>query len=167
MVEMKVYGLGVDEGSQVPVLLLKDLRETRALPIWIGAMEAMAISMALNNVALPRPMTHDLAVSLLGALGGRMLAAEIVSLREGTFFAELVVEHAGATRRVDCRPSDAVALALRAGAVVRVAEEVLEAAGMPADQAPQPQPQPSEDGEGEDPLLKILQDFDPSDKYKM
>lgn len=129
MVEMKVYGLAVDEKAQSPVLILKDEARDLALPIWIGPVEAMSISLALNEVETPRPMTHDLCVRLVESLGGRIVAVEVIALREGTFFAEIVMEVAGALKRVDCRPSDAVALAVRAHVPILVAESVLEQAG--------------------------------------
>ena len=116
MVEMKVFGLALDEDSQVPVLILKDMAEEKVLPIWIGAMEAMAISMALNEMSLPRPMTHDLLLNMVKGLGGEITAVEVVSLDEGTYFAEIEVLVGEEKRRIDARPSDAVALALRAKA---------------------------------------------------
>lgn len=126
---MKVYGLAVDDKAQSPVLILKDESRDLALPIWIGPVEAMAISLALNEVETPRPMTHDLCVRLVQSLGGLVLSVEVVDLREGTFYAEIVVSIAGQIHRVDCRPSDAVALAVRARVPIRVAEAVLEGAG--------------------------------------
>jgi len=125
MVEMKVFGLALDEESQVPVLVLKDKDEKSVLPIWIGAMEAMAISLALNGVKLPRPMTHDLLLMAIKALNAKVLAVNVVSLRDGTYFAEVEVEQAGVRKRIDCRPSDGIALALRAEAPIGVDENVL------------------------------------------
>ena len=77
MIEMKVFGLALDEDSQVPVLILKDEEEKIVLPIWIGAVEAMSISLALNDVRLPRPMTHDLLLSSIAELGGKVLGPMI------------------------------------------------------------------------------------------
>ena len=114
MVEMKVFGLALDEDSQVPVLILKDAEEKRVLPIWIGAMEAMAISLALNEVELPRPMTHDLLLAMITNMDGKLTNVDVVSIREGTYYAELEVEQNGKRKRIDCRPSDGIALALRA-----------------------------------------------------
>lgn len=126
---MKIFGLAVDEKAQSPVLVLKDESRDLALPIWIGPVEAMAISLALNSVETPRPMTHDLLGRLITALDGALLAVEVVSLREGTFYAEIVVATAAGEKRIDARPSDAIALAARAGAPIRVAESVLAEAG--------------------------------------
>jgi len=125
MVEMKVYGLALDEESQVPVLVLKDKDDKTVLPIWIGAMEAMAISLAINDVKLPRPMTHDLLLTIIGGLGGKVLAVNVISLREGTYYAEVHIEHEGKLKRIDCRPSDGIALALRADVPISVDEIVI------------------------------------------
>ena len=125
MVEMKVYGLALDEDTQVPVLVLKDKEEKSVLPIWIGAMEAMAISLALNGVKLPRPMTHDLLLSTINTLDGKVMAVNVVSLKDGTYYAEVEVDQGGVRKHIDCRPSDGIALALRAEAPISVDEDVL------------------------------------------
>ena len=133
MVEMKIFGLAVDEKAQSPVLILKDEARNVALPIWIGPVEAMAISLAINEVPTPRPMTHDLVGQVVGALEATLTAVEITALREGTFYAELVllrrVGGQDTLTRVDCRPSDAVAVAARTGVRILVAESVLAEAG--------------------------------------
>lgn len=126
MVEVEVFGLALDESSQIPLLILKDQQEQHVLPIWIGVMEAVAISMTLNDVDMPRPMTHDLFLNTLGELGGELQRVEVVNLNEGTFYAELVVRSGETTRRIDSRPSDAVALALRAQCPIFVHEVVFE-----------------------------------------
>jgi hypothetical protein len=126
MVAMQVFGLALDEDSQVPILILKS-DEDAIFPIWIGAMEAMAISLALNNLTPPRPMTHDLLLSVVEKLGCSLVAVEIVSVVEGTYYAELVLARGEERMRIDCRPSDGVALALRAKAGIFVAPEVLAA----------------------------------------
>jgi bifunctional DNase/RNase len=123
---MKVFGLALDEQSQVPVLVLKDGAGEKVLPIWIGAMEAMAISLALNEVALPRPMTHDLLLLCIGGLEGAVRRVEVVRLEEGTYYAEIEVLQGEKVKRIDSRPSDAIALALRAKAPIFVAEAILE-----------------------------------------
>ncbi len=126
MIEMKVFGLALDEESQVPVLILKDSNEKTVLPIWIGAMEAMAISLALNDVVLPRPMTHDLLLNMIRKLDGHVVAVNVTELTEGTYYADIEVEIEGGIRRVDSRPSDAIALALRSKSPILVAESVIE-----------------------------------------
>ncbi len=126
MLEMKVFGLALDEDSQVPVLILKDREEKTVLPIWIGAMEAMAISLVLNEVKLPRPMTHDLLLNAIQDLGGNVASVSVTSLREGTYYAEIEVDIRGERKRIDSRPSDAIALALRAGVPIMVAPAVFD-----------------------------------------
>ncbi|MDK2957766.1 MAG: uncharacterized protein PWQ57_3264 [Desulfovibrionales bacterium] len=164
MVEMQVFGLALDEDSQVPVLILKDKEEKSVLPIWIGAMEAMAISLALNKVAFPRPMTHDLLLNALTVLEGKVLRIEITSLEEGTYFAEIVVQQGEVERRIDSRPSDAIALALRAEAPILVNETVLESAGASASNYEEPVLK-TEDAEK---WNEMLEKFDIDDiKYKM
>lgn len=125
MVEMHVFGLAMDEKNKTPVLILKDQAEELVLPIWIGAMEAMSISLAINKVDFPRPMTHDLLLLTIEDLGGKVTAIEVVRLDEGTFYAEIVVDQGGEERRIDSRPSDAIAVAIRAEAAIRVAPEVI------------------------------------------
>jgi bifunctional DNase/RNase len=128
MVEMRVRGLAVDAGSRQPVVILMDPSETRFLPIWIGVFEADAILLALEEIAVPRPATHDLMKSLVGALDASLLKVVIHSLddKTSTYFANLVVRrNDGVVREIDARPSDSIALALRLGAPIFVAEDVL------------------------------------------
>lgn len=131
MVEMHIAGLAVDEGNQAPVLLLRNVEQTTVLPIWIGAMEAMSISLALNKVDFHRPMTHDLLLNVIRELGVTLAAVEVTRIEEGTFYAELVVMKGEDTLRIDSRPSDAIAMAVRCECPILVAEEVLEQAGTP------------------------------------
>lgn len=163
MVEMQVFGLALDEDSQVPVLVLKDLEERQVLPIWIGAMEAMAISMVLNKVDLPRPMTHDLLLAAIVRMGGKVTAVEVVDLKEGTYYAEIEIDAAGELRRIDARPSDGVALALRAECPIRVAQAVLDEAGRDEKLAGKP----GISGEDAKKWNELLEELDPENKYKM
>jgi hypothetical protein len=134
MVKMKIFGLALDEQSQVPLLILKDLEDTQVLPIWIGAMEAMAISISLNKVSISRPLTHDLMLQTLATLGAAVERVEIVDLREGTYYAEIHLVHADRTYLVDSRPSDAIALAVRADAPVYAAQSLLDRVAKQFDQ---------------------------------
>lgn len=164
MVEMKIFGLVLDEKSQTPILVLKDPTAELVLPIWIGAMEAMAISLALNQVSFPRPMTHDLLLSSIRALGGAVLRVEVTSIEEGTFFAEIVVDQGGELRRIDSRPSDAIALAVRAEAPVFVARAVLDEAGTKTHDE---QGQAVLKAEDADKWTEELEKFSVDTKYKM
>ena len=126
MVEMKIFGLALDEQSQVPILILKDLKEKRVLPIWIGAMEAMSISIILNKIEMPRPLTHDLTINMLHTLGIKIKKVCITDLREGTYYAEIHLEKDEESYIIDARPSDAIALAIRCEATILANEELLE-----------------------------------------
>jgi len=128
MVEMTVFGLALDEESQMPILILKDKDDAYVLPIWIGAMEAMAISMAINKVKVPRPMTHDLILGVMRQMGGELVRVEIISIDKGTYYAALVVKTADETLRIDSRPSDSIALALRCEVPVMADETMLKQA---------------------------------------
>jgi len=161
MLEMKVFGLALDEDTQAPVLILKDPTDTMTVPIWIGAMEAMAISLTLNDVKLPRPMTHDLLLASIQLMGGNVRTIAVTELRDGTFFAVITVDQGDKTLEIDARPSDAVALALRAGCPILVDPKVVEALRAS-------KPQPGIDTGGEDKWTAVLEGFNPEDtKYKM
>ena len=159
MIEMKVFGLALDEDTQAPVLILKDIEDKITLPIWIGAMEAMAISLTLNDVKLPRPMTHDLLLSAIRQMGGAVSTVSVTELREGTFYALISVDQGGKVLEIDSRPSDAVALALRSGASILVDPKVIMALS---------ENKPKGAAEGEDKWSDILESYNPDDtKYKM
>ena len=164
MIEMKVFGLALDEESQVPVLILKDKEEKTVLPIWIGAMEAMAISLALNDVVLPRPMTHDLLLNVIEKLDAHVVAINVTELSEGTYYADIEVEVEGGIRRIDSRPSDAIALALRAKAPILVNEAVIERVSNESKDASVA----AFSSDETDKWTELLEKFDPNDtKYKM
>lgn len=111
------------------VVLLKGVEDARSLPIFIGAAEAQSIAIHLNRIQVPRPLTHDLFKNTLDFLECRLMRVEVNELKEGTFYATLVLERDGRRMRLDARPSDAIALALRAGAPVYVAAAVMGEAG--------------------------------------
>ena len=134
MIEMNVAGIALDATTRVPIVLLKDSTERRALPIWIGQNEARAILSVLENQSCPRPMTHDLLGNCLTSLGVSLDRVIIHSLEDNTFFAVLTLKQGETTQRVDARPSDAIALALRLNAPIWVMEEVVADASIPVDQ---------------------------------
>lgn len=135
MVEMELLGVRLELPANAPVVLLRESTgERRVLPIYIGAEEAKAIALALEGVATPRPMTHDLMRDLLTALGASVQRIVVTELRDSTFFAEVELALNGSTRRVSSRPSDAVALAVRVDAPIFASEEVLDDAANPAEE---------------------------------
>lgn len=164
MVAMNIFGMALDETSQAPILILKNENESMALPIWIGAVEAMSISMALNNVPFPRPMTHDLLLASVRALGGKVSHVDILEIREGTFFAELVLEQNEKEVRIDCRPSDAIAVAVRSKSSIFVAQGVLDSAGVSGEALDKKIVRSDESDKWKD-LLDSLDDAET--KYKM
>lgn len=126
LIQMKVFGLAIDPVTNTPIVILKDLEERRAVPIWIGLFEASAIATQLEKIDLARPMTHDLMNDMLRALDVNVTKIVINDLRNNTFFAVIHVLKNSATITVDARPSDAIALALRANAPIFVDEKVIE-----------------------------------------
>jgi uncharacterized protein len=133
LVEMVVESVRVHMLSSRHVVILKETERDRYLPIWIGPWEASAIAMKLQGLAADRPLTHDLFAAALEGLGARVDRVIISSLAEETFHARLLLEHQGRTIEVDARPSDSLALAVRAGGRIFVVESVLEQAALGAD----------------------------------
>ena len=127
MREVEVVGVRVEMPTNQPLVLLRELEGTRYLPIWIGAVEASAIAFAQQGTRSPRPLTHELMNHVITELGDELAEIRIVDVDEGVFFALLVFDSG---TQVDARPSDAIALALRAGARIVCAEDVLDAAGI-------------------------------------
>jgi hypothetical protein len=164
MVEMKIFGLALDEQSQVPLLILKNQEETKVLPIWIGAMEAMSISVSLNKVSISRPLTHDLMLQTLETLGAEITSVVVVDLQEGTYYAELHLKQQDRTYLVDSRPSDAIALAVRRDIPVYANEDLLER----MDKQFEEQSEAVLKDEESDKWTEMLQNVDVDDfKYKM
>ena len=122
MREVDVIGVRVEMPSNQPIVLLRESEGDRYLPIWIGAVEATAIAYEQQGVKPARPLTHDLMRDMLAALKAPLKAVEIVEMRDNIFYAELVI---GDNVRVSARPSDSIALALRVGAPIRCADQVL------------------------------------------
>jgi bifunctional DNase/RNase len=127
MREVEVVGVRVEMPTNQPLVLLREAEGTRYLPIWIGAVEASAIAYAQQGTPTPRPLTHELMQHVVEALGDELDEVRILDVREGVFFAQLVFT-SGA--EVEARPSDSIALALRAGARIVCSEDVLDEAGI-------------------------------------
>jgi bifunctional DNase/RNase len=161
MLDMKVTQLRVDPLTSIPIVILKDVAtQTEAVPIWIGVSEASAIATELEKVALERPMTHDLMKNIIGEVGVRVDRVEVHDFRDDIFYATIfLVGPEGREIRVDSRPSDALALALRTGARICVARKVIEDAKR-IDKRP-------DDGDNDSPgILEQLSDED-FGKWKM
>jgi hypothetical protein len=126
LIEMKVSGLTIDPITNTPIVILKDLKEKKAIPIWIGLFEASAIATEMEKISFSRPMTHDLMNDILKVLDVTVTSVEICDLRNNTFFASIHLSRNGEHFIVDARPSDAIALALRANAQIFVDDMVLE-----------------------------------------
>ncbi|MCM8769483.1 MAG: bifunctional nuclease family protein [Candidatus Omnitrophica bacterium] len=127
MVRVEIKGLVVNVSTLSPVVVLRS-EDGSVLPIVIGFFEAQAILLGLEKASLPRPLTHDLMLNLLKELGGKLLRLEIHSLKEGVYYAHLVVQIHDQVQTIDCRPSDGLALALRSQSPIFASEELLEKA---------------------------------------
>ena len=156
---MTIKGLMVDPVTNMPIILLRDSEGQKVLPIWVGIYEANAIALQIENVSTPRPMTHDLLKNVITDLKASVKKIVVSDLKDNTFFALIYLEVGGETVAIDSRPSDAIALALRARAPIFVEESVIDNA------------KPFEGGEKPDTdrLQKWLENLDPDDlgKYKM
>ncbi len=126
MIEVTVSKVAIDVNSKTPVIVLKEKDGEKTLPIWIGLFEAQAIALALENVRPPRPLTHDLAKSLIEKLKGRVDRVVISDLKHNTFYARILMRRNGEPLQVDSRPSDAIALALRLRVPIFIDETVLD-----------------------------------------
>jgi uncharacterized protein len=133
MIEMKVAGIAVDAVSRSPIILLRDSTERRQLPIFIGQDQARAIISALENQTPPRPLTHDLMVSLMDEWHMELDRVIIHSLQDNTFYATLQMRQGDTHKEIDARPSDAIAIAIRTKSPIWVMEEVIADASMPVD----------------------------------
>lgn len=127
-IEVKIRGLMMDPSSGTPIIILKDVNSETMLPIWVGAYEANAIALEIEKIAPQRPMTHDLLRNLIVEMGASVERVVVTELRDNTFFAVIEMRNqAGAALLLDSRPSDAIALALRADCPIYVNEEVIRA----------------------------------------
>ena len=159
-IEMTIKGLMVDPVTNMPIVILRDEGGQRVLPIWVGIFEANAIALQIENIATPRPMTHDLLRNIINDLHGAVEKIVVSDLHDNTFYATIQLQVNGESVAVDARPSDAIALALRVRAPIFVEDTVIDnARGI--DFTPK-----KEDAER---LTKWLESLDPDDlgKYKM
>ena len=147
MVEVVIDSVRVNLMSPQRVVVLRQTDAERYLPIWVGPYEAEAITVALQEIEMSRPLTHDLLRSVFQIFGGKLLRVEIVALREEIFFGNLIIEAEGKTVQIDSRPSDAIALAVRAHVPILVDPEVMREAGIvpEADLEPQEPPAPADE----------------------
>ncbi|MEE8603501.1 bifunctional nuclease family protein [Euzebya tangerina] len=135
MIELELVGVRVELPQNQPIVLLKETTGERFLPIWIGAVEATSIAFALQGVETARPMTHDLIIDVLGALTVTVERVVVTELRDGTFYAEIIMTGPTGETVVSSRPSDAIAVAVRAGVPVFADEDVLDEASILIDDA--------------------------------
>jgi bifunctional DNase/RNase len=126
MREMQIYGVSFDMVGKQPIVLLKTIDDNRFLPIWIGHPEAAAILMKLQGADTPRPMTHDLIVDMLDQVDTKCERISVTELRDNTFYASITLSVNGSEVELDSRPSDALAIAVRLGVPIFVAEEVID-----------------------------------------
>lgn len=135
-IQCEILGLSTSPATGgAYAILLKEINGVRRLPIIIGAFEAQAIALEIEGIKPPRPLTHDLMKHLVDNLGGTVLEVIVDELRENTFYAKIIIEVSGLTNEIDARPSDAIALAVRADAPIYVVEQVMELASfVPSDE---------------------------------
>ena len=124
--EMKISGLTMDPHTNTPIVVLKDPKSDVSVPIWIGLLEATAIATELEQVQFARPMTHDLIKNIMNHLEVKVDRIEVCDLRDNTFYAWIYLNVNGKETKIDARPSDALAIALRANARIYVDEKVIE-----------------------------------------
>ena len=127
-IEVRIRGLMMDPATNMPIVVLKDIASEVVMPIWVGISEAQAIAIEIEKLSAPRPMTHDLARNLIHHLNGSLEKVVITELRDDTFFAVLWMRQENEAITVDARPSDAIALALRADCPIYVSEQVMQSA---------------------------------------
>jgi bifunctional DNase/RNase len=147
-IEVKIRALMMDPNSGTPIIILKDVQSDTMLPIWVGAYEANAIALEIEKIAPPRPMTHDLLRNLIVELGVQVDRVVVTKLQDNTFFAVIEMRNSEGDRMVlDSRPSDAIALALRADCPIYVDMEVIKASRntLPTEESEEPEMSQSEE----------------------
>lgn len=166
MIEVVIDSVRVSLTNQQRIVVLREVNADRYLPIWIGPYEAESITIALQEIEVARPQTHDLIKNLMNTLNAKLLRVEVVALRDDVFFGSLIIEYNGQTLDIDTRPSDALALAVRAHVPILVSPEVMDTAGIIPEQEVQssegstsePAETPGEETETDE-RLSIFKDF--------
>ena len=159
MIQMKVMGIALDTRTGSPIVVLNDMENRRALPIWIGSAEASAIIRKIENLSVSRPMTHDLIIDVIKKTGYTLEKIEINNVEKETYFATLFLVNGDDTIEIDSRPSDAIAIAMRAEAPIYVTSKVLMSGGVSTDTA--------KDEEEAQEFKDFIQSIKPSDFEKM
>lgn len=168
MAEMVIDSVRVSLTNQQRIVVLREVDAERYLPIWIGPYEAESITIALQEIEVARPQTHDLLKNILTSLNARLLRIEVISLKDEVFYGNLVVEVAGRILNIDSRPSDALALAVRAHVPILVSRDVLETAGVvpeedlrdqPPSTSASTEPEETEPAAPPEERLSVFEDF--------
>jgi len=159
MIEMRVMGIALDTRSGSPIVVLNDLDNRKALPIWIGSAEASSIIRKIEDIPSARPMTHDLFINLIQKTGQTLKQVEITDVDEQTYFANLIVETANGAIAIDCRPSDAIAIAIRADVPIFVSEDVMATGAISTNS--------KKDEQEETEFKNFIQEVKPSDFEKL
>jgi len=159
-VEMTIKGLMIDPITNMPIVILREKEGSKVLPIWVGVFEANAIALQIENVQTPRPMTHDLLKNIIVDMRATVSKVVVNQLKDNTFYALIFLERSGEVLRVDARPSDAIALALRTESPIFVEDEVITSAKTA---------ESVKENVDTERLQKWLENLDPNDlgKYKM
>jgi uncharacterized protein len=173
MIQVHVFKLGWDAIAKSPVVLLQALDTKRVLPIWIGPVEADAIDRALQGQTFERPLTHDLLRIVIDGLGAQVKRIVITELRGPTYFARIVLSRDDEIIAIDARPSDSIALALRARAPIYIERELFEAQSREEIEVSSEAGDADSDDEGDvrpessDPIQRLLDQIDPPDKPEL
>ena len=159
MIEMKVMGIALDTRTGSPIVVLHDMDNRKALPIWIGSAEASAIIRKIENISVSRPMTHDLIIQIVEKMGGNIDRIEINDVEKETYYANIYLTKDNEEIVIDARPSDAIAIAIRVDAPIYVTANVLANGSVSCDAA--------KDEEEAQEFRNLLQSINPSDSEKL
>ena len=161
MIEVVIDSIRVSLMSQQRIVILREVGAERYLPIWIGVYEAEAITIALQEVEVSRPLTHDLIRNIFNDLDAQVVRVEVLALREDTFYGNIVVETDSTSINIDSRPSDALALAVRTSVPIMVSSSVMEMAGIipEKDLQEEGEEEAAEEAESSEERLSVFEDF--------